>query len=132
MTYLWIFLGGGVGSLLRFLTSEWTTRHWGSQFPWGTLAVNVTGCLMIGVLARWLENPGQPDGTFPTRHLLIVGLCGGYTTFSAFSVQTLELIRDHAFGKAIANVLLSVVCCLLSTSLGYWLASKNTSPLSLR
>jgi CrcB protein len=88
-------------------------------FPWNTLTVNVTGSLVIGVLAALSE----PDGKFlispGLRSFLMIGVCGGYTTFSSFSLQTLNLMRDREWLYAGGNMLLSVVLCMLAVWLGF-------------
>ncbi len=118
LAYLWVGLGGALGSMARFGISSLIATRFGVQFPWGTLVVNVTGSLVIGVLAALAEldrtaiSPGA-------RQFLIAGICGGYTTFSSFSLQTFELLRDRSFLAAGANILLSVALCLIAVWLGY-------------
>jgi CrcB protein len=94
-------------------------RRIGETFPWGTLAVNVSGSLVIGLFAaltgtegRWLVSP-------ELRQFFMAGLCGGYTTFSSFSLQTLNFAREGEWLKAGSNALLSVLLCLVGTWLGY-------------
>jgi CrcB protein len=119
MSYFWIFVGGGLGSLARFGCSGFVANRFGETFPWGTLLVNVIGSFVIGVFAtltgtegRWLVGP-------EARQFVMVGLCGGYTTFSSFSHQTLELARDGEWIRAGGNILGSVVLCLFATWLGH-------------
>ena len=118
-TYLAVILGGGLGSALRFWISGLVARQWGESFPLGTLVVNVTGSFAIGLFATLTS----PDGRFlvsPTaRTLFMVGICGGYTTFSSFSLQTLNLIRDGQWFYASLNLLLSFVLCMLGVWLGH-------------
>ena len=122
MTAFLIFIGGGLGSLLRWWCSGFVARHFGETFPWGTLAVNVTGSFIIGCFAtltapegRWLVAPS-------VRTFFMVGICGGYTTFSSFSLQTLNLARDGEWLYAGLNALLSFVLCLVAVWLGHLLA----------
>lgn len=121
MRVLLIGVGGFVGSVLRYglsgLTQDLAPR---SVFPVGTLAVNILGCLAIGVLSELADARGflSPD----IRALLIVGLLGGFTTFSAFANETVNAIRGGSFVLALANVLLSVGACLLAVSVGRALA----------
>ena len=116
---IWIGVGSAVGGLLRFWVGYFGARWLGDEFPWGTLFVNVTGSFLIGVLSVVLAS----DGRFPvaplTRQYFLVGLLGGYTTFSAFSLQTLHLVQDGDWGKAVTNVLISVSLCLAGVILGY-------------
>jgi CrcB protein len=127
MSYLWIFIGGGLGSVARFAVSGMVARRLGETFPWGTLMVNLTGSLLIGFIAaatapdgRWLVSPGA-------RQFLMLGMLGGYTTFSSFSLQTLELMRDGDWLRAGGNVLLSVIFCLAGVWLGHALGDSINS-----
>ncbi len=123
LAYLWIAIGGAVGSVARFWFSGVISRRFGETFPWGTLLVNVSGSFAIGVLAA-LAEPGGRRFIGPTgRQFLMYGVCGGYTTFSSFSVQTLELLRDGDWLKAGANAAGSVILCLAAVWLGYALGS---------
>jgi CrcB protein len=126
MTILLIALGGALGSLARFYLSEAVALLAGPEFPWGTLLVNVSGSFVIGVVAggggehgRWIESAFA-------RQFLMVGVCGGYTTFSAFSLQTVGLIEAGEIGRAGAYVLASVALCLLATWAGYAAAAAVT------
>ena len=113
MTYLMVALGGALGSVLRFWLGSLIGHKAGAPF-WGTLFVNVTGCFLIGLLGNLRENgPGEFD-----RYFLMVGVMGGYTTFSTFSLQTLELFHAGNTGLAVLNVALSMVLCLLGVWLG--------------
>lgn len=124
--YLWVALGGALGSVGRFWLSgviaESAARH-GSLFPWNTLVVNVTGSFVIGLLAAFTDADGRRLISPATQQFFIYGLCGGYTTFSSFSLQTLKLIQDHAWLQAGGNIVLSVVLCLLAVWLGYVLGA---------
>jgi fluoride exporter len=115
----WIFLGGGVGSLARWGASAFIAGRVGETFPWGTLFVNVTGSFLIGLFAAL----SGPDGRFfvPStfRQFFMIGICGGYTTFSSFSLQTLSLMEDGQWFKAGGNCVLSVVLCLAGVWLGH-------------
>jgi CrcB protein len=126
---LWIFVGGGLGSLARWGVSGCIATGVGETFPWGTIIVNITGCFVIGIFAtvtgpdgRWLASP-----TF--RQFFMLGICGGYTTFSSFSLQTLTLAQGGQWFKAGANCVLSLVFCLLGTWLGHLIATSiNSTP----
>ena len=119
MTYLVIALGGALGSVARYAASGAIARGLGEVFPWGTLIVNVTGCFAIGLFATMTGPHGRFFVPTELRQFFIVGFCGGYTTFSSFSLQTLALVRDGDIVRASANVVASVLFCLL----GVWLGS---------
>jgi CrcB protein len=95
----------------------------GLRFPWGTILVNIIGSLVIGFVATLTGPNGRAVVPVNAQAFVMVGLCGGFTTFSAFSLQTLELARDGRFLYAGANVVLSVVLCLAAVALGHWLAA---------
>jgi len=117
---LLVAAGGGLGGVARYRLSGLVARHAGDVFPWGTLAVNVSGALAIGVMAglvpgggAYVEAPSAP------WLALVVGVLGSYTTVSSFSLQTLALIQRGAPGRAVANVALSLALCLGAAALGY-------------
>jgi CrcB protein len=115
MIYLLIALGGAAGSLLRYLLGGAVQRTSASGFPIGTMFVNVSGCFLIGILVRqFLNMQISPE----LRALLIVGFCGGFTTFSTFSAETLGLIEGGEYARATGYVILSVVLCLTATFMG--------------
>lgn len=115
MIYLLIALGGAVGSLLRYLVGQAVQRTSATGFPIGTMFVNVSGCFLIGILVRQFMNMQL---TPELRALLIVGFCGGFTTFSTFSAETIGLIEGGEYGRASAYVILSVGLCLVATVAG--------------
>ena len=123
MNYLWIGLGSALGGMARYGCSGLAARYIGAAFPWGTLIVNVSGSLVIGFLASLAVADGRLLISPDARAFLMIGLCGGFTTFSAFSIETLDLARDGDWLWAGANVVLSVVLCLLAVWLGYMGAS---------
>jgi fluoride exporter len=115
MIYLLIALGGAAGSLLRYLVGGAVQRTSAGGFPIGTMFVNVSGCFLIGILVRqFLNMQISPE----LRALLIVGFCGGFTTFSTFSAETLGLIEGGEYGRAASYIILSVVLCLAATFMG--------------
>ena len=121
VAYLLVALGGALGSVARFWLSGLVAERFAHAFPWNTLVVNVTGSFVIGFLAAVTE-PGSRGWTSPgVRQFLMVGVCGGYTTFSSFSLQTLNLMREREWLYAGGNVLFSVFLCLLAVWLGYLL-----------
>lgn len=115
MIYLLIALGGAAGSVLRYLLGGVVQRSSSSGFPIGTMVVNVSGCFLIGILVRQFLNMQLSNDL---RALLIVGFCGGFTTFSTFSAETLTLIEGGEYARAMAYVFLSVILCLLATLTG--------------
>ena len=119
MSYLWVALGGALGSVARYACSVGATRWLGPNFPWGTLFVNVTGSFMIGLLAALVSADGRPVLGSDARAFLMIGVLGGFTTFSSFSLETLTLARSGALGAASLNVALSVGLCLGGVWLGF-------------
>lgn len=115
----WIFLGAGLGGVLRFWCSGAIARAFGETFPWGTLAVNVIGSLLIGLFAVVTGPDGRLLAGSTTRLFVMVGIFGGFTTFSSFSLQTLSLVRDGEWLLAAGNIVLSVVLCLVGVWLGH-------------
>ncbi|HXI97541.1 MAG TPA: fluoride efflux transporter CrcB [Gemmatimonadaceae bacterium] len=115
MIYLLIAVGGAAGSVFRYLIGGVVQRTSASGFPVGTMFVNVSGCFLIGVLLRqFLNMQVSPE----LRAFLIVGFCGGFTTFSTFSAETLGLIEGGEYGRATGYVILSVALCLAATFAG--------------
>jgi CrcB protein len=119
LAYLWIAIGSALGGVARYACSRTVALRYGETFPWGTLSVNVIGSLVIGFVAA-LSGPDSRVMVSPNaRTFLMVGLCGGFTTFSSFSLQTLELFRNRDFGEAFGNILLSVAACMAAVAIGY-------------
>lgn len=121
-TYLWIAFGGALGSVARFASTEWVQLRWPSSFPWGTLLVNALGSLIIGALAAVSES-SRWTLSLVARQFLLIGVLGGFTTFSSFSLQTLMLMRSGAVLTAGLNVLASVALCLVAAWCGFALIS---------
>ena len=123
--YMIIGLGGALGSMLRFgLGSliDTAVQKTGQIFPWGTIVVNITGCFVIGFIFTISAGEGRLMLSTLTRQFIMIGILGGYTTFSSFSLQTLTLAQDGQWWGAAANVLLSVVLWLVGVWLGAALA----------
>lgn len=127
LTYLWVALGGALGSVGRFWLSGLVATRFGESFPMGTLVVNVSGSLIIGFLAALFAPEGRLLVSPGGRQFLMIGVCGGYTTFSSFSLQTLNLLRDREWLYAGGNVLLSVGLCLIAVWLGYLVGAAVSS-----
>ena len=111
-----VFVGGAVGSVFRYLVSLGMSRWLGAGFPYGTLTVNVSGALCMGFLYVLIVERASLSTEW--RSLLLVGLLGGFTTFSSFSMETLLFILDAAWLKAVVNTLLNVILCLLAAWIG--------------
>lgn len=127
IAYLWVAIGGALGSVGRYWLNGIISEKISSAgtFPLGTLVINVTGSFLIGIFAALTIPEGRMDSqsrAFATQ-LVMIGICGGYTTFSSFSLQTLNLIRDREWLYAGGNILLSVVLCMIAVWLGYLLGS---------
>ena len=123
LMYLAVALGGGLGSMARYFMSGLIANAFGETFPWGTLFVNVTGSFIIGFFGTLTGPDGRMLVGGTTRQLVMVGICGGFTTFSSFSLQTLNLMNDGEWLQAGGNVLGSVVLCLIFVWLGSTLAA---------
>jgi fluoride exporter len=118
----WIFIGGGLGTLARWGVSGLIAQRLGQSFPWGTLVVNVSGSFVIGIFATLTGPEGRILAPASFRQFFMLGVCGGYTTFSSFSLQTLNLAEDGEWFWAAGNAVLSVVLCLAGVWLGHTLA----------
>ena len=114
MNYLLVFLGGGLGSVCRFGIAQWLANY-KLHFPWATILANVLACLVLGALVGLAlkSRVNAPMGFF-----LMVGFCGGFSTFSTFTNETFQLLATGDMGKALANVALSLVVCLASLFMG--------------
>jgi CrcB protein len=120
--YLWIALGSALGGVARFFCTGLAARLLGETFPWGTLFVNVLGSFIIGFFATITGPDGRIFAGTTTRQFVMTGILGGFTTFSSFSLQTLNLANDGEWLQAGGNVAGSVVLCLLAVWLGHLLA----------
>ena len=119
MKYLFVILGGALGSLLRFISSSWITNlHVGSYFPWGTFSVNLIGSFVIGSLAGFQNTT---PFSLNVRLFLFTGLLGGFTTYAAYALETLTLFKENHGPLAIVYVLATTILGLGFAALGYWL-----------
>ena len=118
-TYLWIAFGSALGGVGRFWLSGVIANWKGETFPWGTLVVNVSGSFVIGLFAAAVGPEGKLLVHPNTRLFFMAGLCGGYTTFSSFSLQTLQLAQEGEWLHAGGNAILSLVLCLVAVWLGH-------------
>jgi CrcB protein len=118
---LWVGAGGFLGASARYWLGAWVQARWGTAFPWATLAINVSGSFLLGlVMAALLERPGAPRAP-ELRLLLAVGFLGAYTTFSTFSYETLALLAAARWARALANALGSLLAGLAAVWLGVFL-----------
>ena len=121
--YLMVLLGGGVGSLVRYVLSTAIMTRTGGRFPFGTVLINITGSFLIGLLMTLLTERWNPHPNL--RLLLVTGFLGGYTTFSSFEWETLSLVRDSGWWLGLVNVVGSVVLGYSAVWLGAVLAGKR-------
>lgn len=117
MDTLLVFIGAGLGGVLRFWIASITYFFLGRQFPFGTLIVNVSGCFLMGLLFILTIERFNEIGP-QLRSFLLIGLLGGYTTFSSFSIETINLFEAGAFISGITNILISIALCLAATWFG--------------
>lgn len=123
MKLFWaIAVGAAAGGVSRFYLGSAIQQRLGASFPWGTLAINISGSLLLGFLIRYAM--ATPAISLEVRALLTVGFCGGYTTFSSYSYETLVLIEEGQFARAAVYSLGSVVLALLATFAGFMLARE--------
>ena len=121
--YLAVMLGGALGSGARLWLSGWMAHRFGETFPIGTLVVNVSGCLAIGLVAGLTGPQGIFLASPVMRQMVMVGILGGFTTFSSFGLQTFALVSEGDWFRAGLNVVGSVVLCLLAVWLGHIVAA---------
>lgn len=123
MKLFWaIAVGAAAGGVSRFYLASAIQQRLGASFPWGTLAINLTGSLLLGFLLRYAL--ASPAISLEVRALLTTGFCGGYTTFSTYSYETAVLLEDGEFGRAAIYSLGSVLLALLATFIGFMLARE--------
>jgi len=122
-TYLAIMCGGAFGTAMRFCLSGFLASRYGETFPVGTLVVNISGCFVIGLFNTLTGPDGAILVSSLTRQVVMIGILGGYTTFSSFSLQTLNLLQGGEWFRACMNIFLSVLWCMVGVFLGHLLAS---------
>jgi CrcB protein len=117
--YVAVTLGSALGGLARYAMSGAVASAFGETFPWGTLMVNILGSFIIGFFATLTATDGRLFVSGTTRQFVMAGLCGGFTTFSSFSLQTLNLMRDDEWLAAGGNIVGSVALCLIAVWIGH-------------
>jgi CrcB protein len=122
--YLWVALGSALGGMARYGGSLLALQLWGPAFPWGTILINVVGSFLISFFGTLTAGSGSLPASVALRTFFMVGVCGGFTTFSSFSLQTLDLARDDQWLAAMANILLSVILCLVAVTAGHLIAVR--------
>jgi CrcB protein len=126
--YLLIGAGSALGGMARYWCSGFASRTAGETFPWGTLLVNVMGSAVIGFFATLTSPDGRLLVAPPARQFVMAGFCGGFTTFSTFSLETLNLARDGQWGRVLANVAGTLLLCLA----GVWCGHAAAATLNQR
>ncbi len=122
-TCLYVTIGGALGSLARYALSVWALPV-SRDLPWGTIGINIAGSFVIGFFGTLTLAQGRFPVAENLRLFVMIGICGGFTTFSSFSLQTLELIRGGAMLRAGVNIVLSVVLCVAAVALGHFMAAQ--------
>jgi CrcB protein len=129
--YLWVALGSAIGGALRFaLGREMLPQH-SASFPWSTVLINVLGSFVIGFFGTLTVAGSRFQVPDSVRIFVMIGLCGGFTTFSSFSMQTYDLLRTGAWAKALLNMGLSVLLCLGAVALGHVLAQQSSHAIAI-
>lgn len=118
-----IMLGGAIGTLARYLISV-AAAPFSAELPWGTIVINIAGSFIIGFFGTLTLAHGRFPASEPLRLFVMIGICGGFTTFSSFSLQTLDLLRSGAMLRAALNIALSVVLCVAAVAIGHALAAR--------
>jgi CrcB protein len=120
MNYVWVFIGGGLGSVARYELTQKILKYTTGNFPWATILVNFSSCFILGLLFSLFIVKGTTGQTF--RLLLGIGFCGGFSTFSAFTFETFELLKTGNYFYAGSNMIISIAICLFSLWMGWSVA----------
>jgi fluoride exporter len=130
MAYLWVMIGSALGGVLRYALTRITIPI-SYGVPWGTIIINVLGSFVIGYFGTLTLQTGRYPASDNLRLFVMVGVCGGFTTFSSFSLQTFDLMRSGAWGRALANVVVSVVLCVAAVGAGHMLAHRSVPQVAI-
>ena len=126
MSYVWVMVGSALGGVLRYALTR-ATMVVSAGFPYGTVLINVLGSFVIGYFGTLTLQTGKYPVPENMRLFVMVGICGGFTTFSSFSLQTFDLMRSGAWVRAVANVVFSVVLCISAVAAGHALAQRQVA-----
>ncbi len=129
ITRLGVALGSALGGMARYGVGLAVARAVGTAFPWGTLLINIVGSFVIGFYGALTLADGPMPASADARAFVMVGICGGFTTFSSFSLQTVDLLQAGETVAAASYIVASVALCVAGTFLGYWLAGRVGVPL---
>lgn len=127
MAYLWVAIGGALGSVARFWMNGLISNSFGGTFPWGTFAINAVGSFIIGICGAITSSETAGTHRVFVTQFFMIGICGGFTTFSSFSLQTLNLLRDGEWLHAAGNIFGSVILCMIAVWLGWLLGAAFNS-----
>ena len=125
--YLWVAIGSALGGMARYWMTIAVVTLTGPAFPWATILINILGSFVIGYFGTLTLQSGKYPASDNLRLFVMVGVCGGFTTFSSFSLQTFDLMRTGAWGRALANVVCSVVLCIAAVAAGHLLAQQSVA-----
>jgi fluoride exporter len=128
--YLWVALGSAIGGCLRYALGR-TVLDQHTTFPWSTVLINIIGSFVIGFFGTLTVSGSRFQVPESIRIFVMIGLCGGFTTFSSFSMQTYDLLRTGSWGKALFNVGLSVLLCLGAVALGHVVAQQSSHAIAI-
>jgi fluoride exporter len=132
MSYLWVMVGSALGGLLRFAIGKLAIPlDTGVGFPVGTVFINVIGSFVIGYFGTLTLHNGRYPVSENMRIFVMIGICGGFTTFSSFSLQTFDLARSGAWARALANIVLSVVLCVAAVAAGHRMAQHSPTDVAV-
>jgi CrcB protein len=130
MSYLWVMIGSALGGVLRYALTRIAIPI-SYNVPWGTILINALGSFAIGYFGTLTLQTGRYPVSDNLRLFVMVGICGGFTTFSSFSLQTFDLLRSGAWGRAMLNVVVSVVLCVAAVGAGHRLAHRSVPQVAI-
>lgn len=129
--YLWVALGSAIGGCLRYALGHELLPHHGGSLPWPTILINIIGSFFIGFFGTLTVAGSRWAAPEHIRIFVMVGICGGFTTFSSFSLQTYDLLRSGFWGRALLNIGFSVVLCLGAVALGHVTAQQDAHAVAI-
>jgi fluoride exporter len=129
--YLWVALGSAIGGCLRYAIGRAMLPECSGCFPWSTFLINIAGSFVIGYFGTLTVAGSRAEMPETFRIFVMVGLCGGFTTFSSFSLQTFDLLREGEWAKAMVNVTFSVLLCIAAVAIGHYLAQQTSHSVAI-